>query len=540
MRKLLLTLVLTAMLGLSAYAQDLMSYDEVIEGSITTNRTLMASKRYLLRGFVYVRDGATLTIEAGTLIMGEKSSKGALIVERGGKIMADGTQAKPIVFTSQYAPEKRAPGDWGGVIILGKARNNVGELVIEGGVGSVHGGADDADNSGVLRYVRIEFPGVAFQPNNEINGLTLGSVGSGTVIDNVQVSYSGDDAFEFFGGAVNVRRLIALGSIDDDLDFDNGYRGMMQHLLVVRDPQYADVSGSNGIESDNNAGGTAAEPRTANTISNLTILGPVGFGQNTNPLYRRGAHIRRSSQTSIFNSVIVGYPDALLLDAANVIADAQSGALKINNSFFSGAPKTTDAAFNVGAWFATTAYKNTLLADPAGAMLASPYTFFITPRDFDARPAAGSPLVGAAAFTDARLQSNFFTQTTYAGAFAPGMAPWYLGWANFTPQYTNYMQGIPAAGEQDAELPTAVALSQNYPNPFNPSTTIDFELDRAQHVRLSVFDMMGREVMTLVDGAAPAGASRVQFDASRLASGAYVYQLRAETTTITRVMSLVK
>ena len=173
---------------------------------------------------MYVEDGATLTIEPGTIIKGEKSSKGSLIVKRGGKIIANGTVDKPIVFTSNQAKGSRAAGDWGGLVLLGKAPVNKTPAVIEGENLTQFGGTDAADNSGSLKYVRIEFAGIAFETDKEINGLTFGGVGSGTTIDYVQVSHSGDDSYEWFGGTVNAKHLIAFRGLDDDFDTDNRFQ----------------------------------------------------------------------------------------------------------------------------------------------------------------------------------------------------------------------------------------------------------------------------------------------------------------------------
>ena len=239
----------------------------VLQGRITQDSTLTADKQYLLRGFVTVERGATLTIEPGTIIYGEKETKGSLIIKRGGKIYANGTKDRPIVFTSAQPVGQRAAGDWDGVIILGEAPINVpgGTAVIEGGLGDdgIYGGNNPDDSSGVFRYVRIEFPGIPYQPDNEINGLTLGGVGRKTLIEYVQVSYSGDDSFEWFGGNVNARYLVAYKGLDDDFDTDFGWSGKVQFALAVRDPNIADISGSNGFESDNDGTGSTNQPRTS-------------------------------------------------------------------------------------------------------------------------------------------------------------------------------------------------------------------------------------------------------------------------------------
>lgn len=190
---------------------------------------------YTLKGWVYIADGSELTIEPGTVIKGDKGTKAAIIAERGGKLIAKGTESAPIVFTSAQAKGNRKPGNWGGIILCGKAQNNQSEMQIEGGPRTKHGGSDNADNSGTLSYVRIEFAGYPFEKDKEINGLTLGSVGSGTTLDHIQVSYCNDDSYEWFGGSANAKYLIAYKGWDDDFDTDNGFSGNVQFGLVVRD-----------------------------------------------------------------------------------------------------------------------------------------------------------------------------------------------------------------------------------------------------------------------------------------------------------------
>ena len=174
---------------------------------VFTGKQTLKKGVYLMKGWIYVADGAELTIEPGTVIKGEKASAASLIVEPGGKLYAKGTESAPIVFTSAEAKGNRKPGDWGGLIICGRGTNNKGVLgqQIEGGPRTKHGGNDANDNSGILSYVRVEFAGYPFQKDKEINAVTLGSVGAGTQIDHVQVSYTNDESFEWFGGNVNCR-----------------------------------------------------------------------------------------------------------------------------------------------------------------------------------------------------------------------------------------------------------------------------------------------------------------------------------------------
>jgi hypothetical protein len=417
----------------------------VLSGTITTNTTLTNDKRYLLTGFVYVDSLVTLTIEPGTVIYGDKITKGSLIVERGAKIQAQGTPSAPIIFTSAEPIGARGPGDWGGVIILGNATINVpgGVAVIEGGVAREYGGPDDDDNSGVFSYVRIEYSGIAFLPNSEINGLTMGGVGRGTKIDHVQVSYNGDDAFEWFGGTVNASHLIALGSVDDDFDTDFGFRGKIQFALSIRDPNLADISSSNGFETDNDGTGTFNIPRTQPWFSNVTSIGPQSDTADVvNPNYRRGAHLRRSTQTSIYNSVVIGWPVGLLVDGTGTIGSATGDTLQIRNSIWAGLKSAgrfldTDAgAFDAEVWYHTPAYANRsyILLDSVG--LIDPYNV----SSFDPRPAPGSPAASGADFTNPRLGDPFFVPTSYVGAFDPELPreyQWDYPWANYAPDAYN-------------------------------------------------------------------------------------------------------
>ncbi|MBK7868938.1 MAG: T9SS C-terminal target domain-containing protein [Ignavibacteriales bacterium] len=335
-------LMVTLLAATAVYAQI------PLEGDITTNTTLTANNTYLLKGFVRVQSGVTLTIEAGTVIYGENSTQGTLIVKPGGKVIADGTVNSPIVFTSEFTKPgaSRPPtyGDWGGIIILGNAPINIpgGTTAIEG-PGDTYGGTNADDNSGVLRYVRIEYPGIAFSQNNEINGLTCGGVGRGTVLDYIQVSYSGDDSFEFFGGNVNAKHLIAYKGWDDDFDTDFGYSGKLQFLVSFRDPAIADQSGSNGFESDNDGTGSGNTPLTSPEWFNVTLVGPISAaGAQFNNNYKRGMHLRRNSQNKINNAVIVGWPTGVLPENLGTINGAINGTMYIKNSVVAQTTKSLD------------------------------------------------------------------------------------------------------------------------------------------------------------------------------------------------------
>lgn len=417
-----------------------------VSGEITTNTTWTKNNIYILSGFVYVEDGATLTIEAGTLIKGDKASKGTLIITRTGTIQAAGTACEPIVFTSNEPAGSRTYGDWGGIIILGDAPINIpgGTAVIEGGVDTpegdgVYGGVNPADNSGVLTYVRIEFPGIPFVPGNEINGLTMGGVGSGTTINHIQVSYSGDDSFEWFGGRVNAKYLVAYRGWDDDFDTDFGYRGKVQFGYALRDPNIADVSGSNGFEQDNDATGSTNSPFSKALFSNITIAGPkVNVGDVININYKRGAHNRRNTQASIYNSIIMGYPEVgYKIEGNNTSLNALNDSMQFKNNILSGHADdyiclTCDPGFNIDTWAA--ANGNQTYLTNAGVGLVNPFDL----NNPDPRPTAGSAPTTIGTYFSGLLSDPFFTPTSYTGAFSTSNDWTNEPWLNFDPQNTDY------------------------------------------------------------------------------------------------------
>ena len=317
-----------------------------------------------LQNKIYVKNNATLTILPGTIIRGDKLTQATLIVTRGAKIYANGTASNPVVFTSNEAPGTRLPGDWGGLVLLGLAKNNQpgGVANIEGIVPTTDtqfGGNFDNDNSGSLTYVRIEFAGIALEPNKEINGLTCGSVGSATVIDYVQVTSSGDDSFEWFGGTVNCKHLIAYRGLDDDFDTDYGYRGKVQFGLSIRDKDLSDAIGdSNSFESDNDAAGSTAQPKTRPIFSNMTLVGPKGNGTIALPVgekFEKAFRLRRNTSTSCLNSLVTGWEKGLSIEssttAANVTGDSLMFANNTMTNFANGVNVITSAGIS-GAFYA--------------------------------------------------------------------------------------------------------------------------------------------------------------------------------------------
>jgi len=437
-----------------------------VSGSITGARTWDKDTIYRLNSYVRVESGATLTIEAGTVIFGDNETKGTLIVQTGGKIYANGTAADPIIMTSEKEPGLRNPGDWGGLVICGLATNNIagGTAELEGGYGAFHGGTNDADNSGSITYVQICYAGVPINPNEEVNSLTMGSVGSGTVIENVMCAYGLDDSFEFFGGTVNCKNLIAYRGFDDDFDVDNGYVGNVQFCFAVRGQSFADQSGSNGFEVDNDGAGSSNTPFTSPTFSNVTEIGPKEDRTTTiSTLFNNAAQLRRNNKIKIHNSFFTGYPNGIYIDGTGTSANCTADELKIRNCVIAGVDnwggngygeagvifgvgtvangvahptnpkgfplKTNDVAFDDSAWFHTPAYGNLALDKWQDAG--------IDPTIFDLGTPGVLPLGGSALLTGASFtgMASWFSSVAYKGAF--GTTNW-TTWGDFNCSITDY------------------------------------------------------------------------------------------------------
>ncbi len=465
-----------------------------VTANITANTTWTAGNTYLLKTQIYVTNNAVLTIEPGVVIRGDHTAAGAgLFVTKGAKVNAIGTATSPIVFTSDKAVGSRLKGDWGGVILLGKGsyNSNNGVNNIEGITSSAdtqYGGGtapDDNDNSGTLKYVRIEFAGYVYAANQEINGLTFGAVGRGTTIDYVQVSHANDDSFEWFGGSVNCKHLIAFRGLDDDFDTDFGYNGNVQFCLSVRDPNIADNptagSTSEGFESDNNAAGDGATPFTSAIFSNCTMIGPSYRATLTNGgalpagAYKRAARIRKNSKLKIFNSIFMDYVEGLHVDNSGT---APNGASELNalnnelifkNNILAGITTvakivqisttgTHATGFDIATWFNNS--NNTGLATPItnAGILVSPYntTDGSVYTGLDYRPATGSIAATGADFTDAAivLSTNNFNSN---------------------------------------EVKSTLTV---YPNPFSESFKLHFTSTSSDDVKVVAYDVTGRTIET--------------------------------------------
>jgi hypothetical protein len=455
---------------------------------ITSNETWNGV--ILLDGWVYVDSLATLTIDPGTIIRG--TAKSALIIERGGKIIAEGTANNPIVFTSNQGEGLRGTSDWGGLVLCGLAQNNwaSGEGIAEGGIESPYGGNNNHDNSGILKYIRIEFPGYEVATGKEINGLTFYSVGDETVIDYIQVSYSGDDSYEWFGGTVNAKHLIALATEDDDFDTDLGFRGMVQFGLAARDSSIVDTDTANGFESDNDEPGSDNKPFTNGVFSNISAFGPAA-GPNDPPTLRpkhasgNAMRLRRNTRLQIYNSIFLGYGNGLLLESTKSWQAAQSDSLTVQYSIIAGVrsaffnPSSQGGAAPVREWFMDEMRHNDTVPENTGMMITDPFNY--EARNF--LPMENSPVL--------------------TGSY------WW----------------VPTSVKDITDNNTCII----YPNPVSGFATVKFNNPNGDIYTFTIYNLAGQAVKIIHD----ISSSEFTFDKEELPSGMYIYVLNSVNKTNT-------
>lgn len=413
---------------------------DTLQGTITADLTLDANKNYFLKGQVYVKNDAVLTIPAGITVYAQvnapRANKSMLVITKGAKLNINGTADKPVVFTSAAATKN--PGDWGAIILLGKAPTNV----VTGNVAGLpisndtqYGGNFSADNSGSITNLRIEFTGGTNPPQEDewavdkASGLVLAGVGSGTKIDNVMVKYSNDDSFQFVGGTVNATHLISYNCGDDDFDFDLGYEGNLQFLIAYRTKASSQAIRANGFESYNDSIPTANTPLTRPVVSNMTIIGP----QET-PIIKtnlnQGVYMRKGTRLAIRNTLVCNYPEGAFM----VCPRTRPYILTDNNAEFRSNLVEADTLARTFCWDQDS---KGVFADPVltdfltnsvnkDSVLTASTEFKLTmmygPGAPDLTPANGSPALSGADFTGVDFLNPFFTPVTYRGAI--GMTNW--------------------------------------------------------------------------------------------------------------------
>ncbi|MES2762386.1 MAG: T9SS type A sorting domain-containing protein [Bacteroidota bacterium] len=495
-----------------------------LSGNITSNTSI--SGVVYLGGIVHVANNAILTIAPGTIIRCKPNdvslTPGTLVISRGSKIMAQGTASQPIIFTSiNSVANGRNPGDWGGVIILGNGVINTGGVSTNPNVSKVegfnttdplrnYGGTNDADNSGVFSYVRIEFAGVALDPtiaNSEINGLTLGGVGSGTKIDHIQVSFSGDDAFEWFGGTVDAKHLIAFRTTDDDFDTDFGFRGRVQFGLSIKDPNLWDaISGgaSNGFESDNNgAAPYLALPLTKPVFSNMTMIGARGdgtvYGAGTLPTgeaHEAVAHIRRNSSNSVVNSLFLGYEKGLRLQNAVT----QDNCLAVG----------TDSMLYIANTVITAEIPSTYITESATIFTQNMYHAYASASNIDTVTTIAQ-IAFVNAFTALGNTPDYrLTAASTASTGASFTSPAFVGGFTGVNQLTK----------------TTVNSFVLYPNPATLNTNVSFNIVEKNKASIAVYDVLGNLVSTLSQSNEfEKGNNTINLNTSNLSRGIYYISL---------------
>jgi hypothetical protein len=397
----------------------------VVRGRFTSSLELTADTYWVLRGAVFIGEPAQLVVQPGTWVIGETATRGTLVIERGAQIIADGTRERPIVFTSDQAPGQRGRGDWGGLVINGRAPVHDGERIGEGDTG-VYGGTNPDDNSGILRYVRVEYAGIEFSPDNELNGIAFQAVGRGTIVENIQVHFNKDDGIEMFGGTVDFKRVVLTGIGDDSVDWTFGWTGRLQFAVVQQRGDDTDQ----GIEADNNGNNQDLLPRSAPTLYNVTFVGDPtqDFGPESTNCFR----LRVGTAAVIRNFICTGFKDfgievrdnaALALIASGQLSTAP-GILFQNGLIRGGANWATS-----GSGAAVTA----ALRNRDGGLVVEVDPQLVAPFNQtspDWRPQPGSPALTLPRATPPA--DGFFEDAPYLGALGPGLEDdWTKGWTNF-------------------------------------------------------------------------------------------------------------
>jgi hypothetical protein len=422
--------------------------DSVIEvpGDITQDTTWSADNAYFINDrAIFVKPPATLTIEAGTVVLGT-GQLSALVVDRDAKIRSMGTQARPVVMTSANPPGQRNRADWGGLILNGRAPINTGEQEGEGDTG-LFGGQDEHDSSGEIHYTRVEFAGIEFSPENELNGIAFQGVGDGTLVDHIQIHMNKDDSVEFFGGTAKVKYVVSTRSGDDNLDWVLGWRGAAQFVCAQ---EYGDDA-DNGIEADNLATNNDLQPISSPTIYNVTFVGDPDTSHGTSG--GRGVLLREGTAGTLRNVIVMGFrqsavdvddiatvdringtlgnltfKNSLFYDncthpGANVPCTGTTGAAQFSNESDQVVNNKEDlGTFTTADWITSEA-TNRSTVDP---MLRDPYSFF--PPDF--RPQLNSPALNLNYVAIPPDDGFFTTDVDFIGCMG-ATDDWTQGWTYF-------------------------------------------------------------------------------------------------------------
>lgn len=397
---------------------------QVVSGRIRTSVTWTNDRHWVLRGAVFVEDGAVLTIQPGTRVVGESGSVGTLIVSRGGRLHAVGTREAPIVFTSDQPPGERGRGDWGGIILNGRAPLNVpgGEAEGEGDTG-IYGGNDPNDSSGHMRFVRVEFAGTEFSPDNELNGIAFQAVGRGGSYEYIQVHMNRDDGIEMFGGSVDLKRVVLTNIADDSIDWTFGWNGRLQFAVASQRGDDAD----NGIEADNNEFNNELLPRSNPTIFNITLCGDPDFDEG--PESTRGMILRRGTAGRIHNFIVAGFKTlGIDVNGSSSLNQGNLGNLVVSHGILwrVGPAGTTYFTANTQSLVASGRFTNLRLGEDPGIG-----NCFDHERP-DWRPRSRATLAGGQMAPLLPPNDGWFEVVTFVGGVGPDPEDdWISGWTAF-------------------------------------------------------------------------------------------------------------
>lgn len=395
----------------------------VIRGRFSSNVTLENAYHYVLRGAVFFQAGTTLTIQPGTRIVGEFATLGTLVIDQGAQIIANGTREQPIVFTSDQPIGARARGDWGGLVINGRAPiNTPGGIGFGEGDTGPYGGTDPDDNSGILRFVRVEYGGIEFSPDNELNGITFHGVGRGTSVEYIQALMCKDDCLEWFGGTVDARYVLAVGSGDDTFDWTFGWSGRGQFWIVQQRGDDAD----NGFEIDNNGGNNDLEPRSNATLYNLTLVGDplTDLGDQSDD----GMIVREGTAGTFRNFIVMGFREwGINIDHGATVRQAELGNLTFGNGilFNNGLQRGRGHLDPDAARFIANNPTILIGRDPG---LIDPYNREVP----NFRPAGAATLAGGQLAPAIPPNDGFFQAVPFIGALGPDPEEdWTTGWTTW-------------------------------------------------------------------------------------------------------------
>ncbi len=526
------TLFITGLLSAMAYGPISAQTTEVLSGTLSNTKELDPGICYELDGCYRILSGGDLIIPAGTQI--RANSQASLIVHQGGQIFANGTSSSPVVFTSSQAVSNRAPGDWDGIYIAGYAlTNQTTPSINKSCPGTInYGGSNDADNSGILQHVRIEYAGVAPTGDPEVAALNLLGVGTGTTIDHLQISYSRKDAYDLVGGKVGLSYIESLDNYRTDMQISQGYTGNIQFLTAVRlDPNAHDNTSvfSNGISIFNDGSGSTATPKTHPVISNATFFGPRYCAATPHTDFRAAVRLSLNAEAEIYNSVFTGWNTGLQIFDNSTINNANvNGSIKMEyNTFYANATNFTNSPANfdpTGTGCASTITNwmvgmTPCMMDNLVRTTLSGYSNTICGDYCSTTPVMTLSATNNVGLADSSWDVNGdFDHTIYRGSLTN--TNWSATWSAWCPQEAEYCS---LSALKFGKAPSL----QFVPNPASSQTMVVFETEQTGRVQVSILDKITgsitRSVNATIDNK---GKQQISISVSGMRAGVYPVRVK--------------